>query len=131
MQHNPKSSSCQTHHVDPTVACGKQQGLPREIRCASRKGLSVPQGGLTAHRKSAEGIVGGGKARLVRHSIRKGEQQIGQAAKAAVEGPNGAPAEWWGKWQWLVGHRLDGNLVRTDALVSIGVGIQTPGLGSA
>jgi hypothetical protein len=38
VQHNPKSSSCQTHGVDPTVTRGKQQGLPREIRPTPRKG---------------------------------------------------------------------------------------------
>ena len=85
-----------THDVDPTVTCGKQPGLPREIPGASRKGLSLSQGGLTAPWKSAEGEVGGGQARLVRHSIRKAEQQIGRTAKAVVEGPNGAPAEWLG-----------------------------------
>lgn len=74
----------------------KQPGLPREIPGASRKGLSLPQGGLTAPWKSAEGVVNGGQARLVRHSIRKAEQQIGRTAKAVVEGPNGAPAEWLG-----------------------------------
>ena len=67
VQHNPKSSGCQAHRVDPTATCGKQPGLPREVRRASRKGLNLAQGGLIAHRKSAEGVLVRGQARLVRH----------------------------------------------------------------
>ena len=94
VQHNPKSSSYQAHRVHSTVTCRKQSGLPREIRGASHKGLSLPQGGPIAPRKSAEGIVVGGQARLVRHSNRKGERQIGRSRKSTVERPNGATAEW-------------------------------------
>jgi len=83
VQHKPKSSGRQAHRVDPTVTCGKQPGLPREIRCASRKGLSLPQGGLSAHRKSAEGVVVRGQARLVRHSkAEEAEQRIGRSRNA-------------------------------------------------
>lgn len=41
-------------------------------------------------KQSANGIVGGSQARLVRHSkAEKAEPQIGQAAKIAIEGQNG------------------------------------------
>jgi hypothetical protein len=64
VQHNPKSSSYQTRHVDPTVMRRKQPGLPREIPRLSEEdagnrgatGLPKPRrdvGGSTSHRDPA------------------------------------------------------------------------------
>jgi len=80
-----------THHVDPTVMCGKQSGsTPGDPVCVRAGGLSEPQGKPNAYRKSADGIVGESQARLVRHSkAEKAEQRIGQAVKIATEGLNG------------------------------------------
>ena len=80
VQHNPKSSSYQTHHVDPTAMCGKQRDVPRESPDAPRMGeVSQPQGRSSASWQSAEGVVVRWQARLVRHSIRKEEKRIGRS----------------------------------------------------
>ena len=60
-------------------ATGNTPGDPPD----APQGESQPQGRLNGRRKSAEGIVVRWQARLVRHSIRKGEQQIGRSRNAA------------------------------------------------
>ncbi len=54
-------------------------------------GLSKSRGLLNAVQKSAEGIVGKGQAKLVRHSAaERWSEQIGQVVTSRTEGPNGA-----------------------------------------
>jgi hypothetical protein len=54
-------------------------------------GLRVSQGTLNAVQKSAEGEVGEGQAKLVRHSAaERWREQIGGAATSRTEGLNGA-----------------------------------------
>jgi hypothetical protein len=51
----------------------------------------MSQGMLNAVQKSAEGELGKGQAKLVRHSAaERWREQIGQAATFRTEGPNGA-----------------------------------------
>ena len=47
-----------TRSVDPATVHGKRLNLPQEICPVSLRRLRVPQGGLTAGQKSAEGVVG-------------------------------------------------------------------------
>ena len=55
------------------------------------KGEDDPKGKSSGRRKSAEGEVVRWQARLVRHSIRKGEQQIGQRRNAVGRRPERCP----------------------------------------
>jgi hypothetical protein len=57
VQHNPKSSSYQTHDVDPTVTRGKQSGITPGDPPDAPQGGGEPQGEPEGRRKSAEGIV--------------------------------------------------------------------------
>ncbi len=51
--------------------------------------LGLSRGRLKGGQKSAEGIVGGGQAKLVRHSkAERRSEQIGRAAAMVTEGPN-------------------------------------------
>jgi hypothetical protein len=54
--------------------------------------LGVWQQALNTVEKSAEGIVGGKQATLVRHcNVERRSPGYARAAKLIIEGPNGAP----------------------------------------
>lgn len=91
VQHNPKSLlSSASRRSDGYVWKAARKYPGRAGACLPWGGLSRQQCVPIAHRKSAEGIVGGSQVRLVRHSkAQQAEQQIGQAATTPTEGRNG------------------------------------------
>ena len=61
--------------VDPAAVHRRRQSLPQEICSVSVNGLRLPQGGLTAEQKSAEGVV---------------DREVGKASEALRKPKGGA-----------------------------------------